>query len=62
MIAVGCDRLSTLAQKRGDLVFLHYASHTPFGDNLTIGQKILVNPFRSIAFIAGFEEGPDLWK
>jgi hypothetical protein len=38
MIAVGRDRLFTLAQERRYLVFPHYSGHTPFRNKFTIRQ------------------------
>jgi hypothetical protein len=38
MIAVGRDRLFTLAQEREYLVFFLYSSHTPFRNNFTTRQ------------------------
>ena len=43
MVAVRRDWLSTLAKKRRHLVFLHYSGHTPFRNDLTSRQKILMN-------------------
>jgi len=43
MIAISCDRLLPLAQERRYLVFFHYSGHTPFRNNLTSRQKVLMD-------------------
>jgi hypothetical protein len=59
MITIGSDRLSTPAQKRRNLVFLHYSGHTPLRDKLTIHQQVLMNTLGTVTLLTGFEEDLD---
>jgi hypothetical protein len=59
MITAGSDRLSTPAQKRRNLVFLHYSGHTPLRDKLTIRQQVLMNTLGTVTLLTGFEEDLD---
>ena len=59
MIAVGSYRLSTPAQKRRHSFSSHYSGHTPFRDNLTICQQVLMDTLGPITLLTGFEEDFD---
>jgi hypothetical protein len=59
MITNGSDRLSTPAQKRRNLVFLHYSGHTPLRDKLTIHQQVLMNTLGTVTLLTDFEEDLD---
>lgn len=42
-------------------MFFHYSGNTPFGDDLSIRQQVLVNKLGAIALFTDSEKGFDLW-